>query len=154
MTALISFLGSASLRWLLGELIGIFKAREDRRSEVEMIRLQADLAREQAERQRLAVADAAAAGVKLVEAQREASASDFADRMMLEAMEQIGRPSGIGWVDGWNGAIRPALASASILLLVGSAIWPAHIMLTGALGEVVCGVLGLYVGGRVHLKGG
>lgn len=154
MTALISFLGSASMRWLLGELLGIFKAREDRRSEVEMIRLQADLAREQAERQRLAVADAAAAGVKLIEAQREASASDAADRMMLAAMEAIGRPSGVALVDGWNGAIRPALASASILLLVGSAIWPAHIVLTGALGEVVCGVLGLYVGGRVHLKGG
>ena len=154
MTALISFLGSASLRWLLGELLGIFKAREDRRAEVEMLRLQADLERERAERQRLAVQDAAAAGVKLIEAQREASAGELQDRMMLAAVEAVGRPSGIAWVDGWNGAIRPALASASILLLVGSAIWPAHIALTGALGEVVCGVLGLYVGGRVHLKGG
>lgn len=154
MTALISFLGSASLRWLLGELLGIFKAREDRRAEIEMLRLQADLERERAERQRLAVQDAAAAGVKLIEAQREASAGEMQDRMMLAAVEAIGRPSGIGWVDGWNGAIRPALASASILLLIGSAIWPAHIVLTGALGEVVCGVLGLYVGGRVHLKGG
>lgn len=154
MTALISFLGSASLRWLLGELLGIIKAREDRRAEVEMIRLQADIAREQADRQRQAVADAAAAGVKLIEAQREAIAGEMQDRMMLAAVESIGRPSGIAWVDGWNGAIRPALASASILLLVGSAIWPAHIVLTGALGEVVCGVLGLYVGGRVHLKGG
>lgn len=154
MTALFSFLGSASLRWLLGELLGIIKAREDRRGEFEMIRLQADIDRERAERQRQAVADAAAAGVKLVEAQREASAGDFADRMTLEALQQIGRPSGVAWVDAWNGAIRPALASAAILLLVGSAIWPAHVVLTGALGEVVCGVLGLYVGGRVHLKGG
>ena len=87
MTALISFLGSAGLRWLLGELLGIFKMREDRRAEVEMLRLQADLERERAERQRLAVADAAAAGVKLIEAQREASASDAADRMMLAAVE-------------------------------------------------------------------
>lgn len=154
MTALLSFLGSASMRWLLGELLGIIKAREGRRAEVEMIRLQADLERERAERQRQAVQDAAAAGVKLIEAQREASASDYADKMMLTAMEAIGRPSGVAWVDGWSSAIRPALASASILLLVGSAIWPAHIVLTGALGEVVCGVLGLYVGGRVHLKGG
>ena len=154
MTALISFLGSASLRWLLGELLGIFKAREDRRSEVEMLRLQADLAREQAERQRQAVVDAAAAGVKLIEAQREASAGDASDRMMLTAMEAIGRPSGIAWVDALNSSVRPTLAYVSIFLLVGSAIWPAHIVLTGSLGEVVCGVLGLYVGGRVHLKGG
>ena len=154
MTALISFLGSAGLRWLLGELLGIFKMREDRRAEVEMLRLQADLERERAERQRLAVADAAAAGVKLIEAQREASAGDMSDRMMLEALQQIGRPSGVPWVDALNSSVRPTLAYVSIFLLVGSAIWPAHIVLTGSLGEVVCGVLGLYVGGRVHLKGG
>ena len=142
------------MRWLVGELLGIFKAREDRRAEVEMIRLQADIAREQAERQRQAVADAAAAGVKLVEAQREASAGDMADRMMLAAVESIGRPSGIGWVDAWSGAIRPALASASILLLIGSAIWPAHVVLSPLVAEVVCGALGLYVGGRISLKGG
>ena len=153
MTALISFLGSASMRWLLGELLSIFKAREDRRSEVEMIRLQADLAREQAERQRQAVVDAAAAGVNLIEAQREASAGDASDRMMLAGVEAVGRPSGIAWVDGWNGAIRPALASASILLLIGNAIAPGHIVLTGIVGEVVCGALGLYVGGRIASTG-
>ena len=153
MTALISFLGSAGLRWLVGELLGIFKAREDRKAEVEMLRLQADLDRERAERQRLAVADAAAAGVKLVEAQREASASDYADKMMLEAMEQIGRPSGVAWVDAWNGSIRPALATASILLLIGNALAPGHIILTGIVGEVVCGALGLYVGGRIASTG-
>ena len=154
MTALFSFLGSASLRWLLGELIGIFKAREDRRGEVEMIRLQADIAREQAERQRQAVADAAAAGVKLVEAQREASAGDFADRAMLEALQQIGRPSGVAWVDALNASVRPVLAYVSLLLLAGSAIAPEHVVITGMVGEVACGALGLYVGGRVHLKGG
>jgi len=153
MTALISFLGSASLRWLLGELLGIVKAREDRRAEIDMLRLQADLERERAERQRLAVADAAAAGVKLVEAQREASASDAADRMMLAGVEAVGRPSGVQWVDSWNGSIRPALASASILLLLGNALFPAHVALTGLVGEVVCGALGLYVGGRIHATG-
>ena len=154
MTALISFLGSASLRWLLGELLGIFKAREERRAEIDMLRLQADLERERAERQRLAVQDAAAAGVKLVEAQREANAGDFADRMTLEALQQIGRPSGVAWVDALNASVRPVLAYVSLLLLAGSAIAPEHVVITGMVGEVACGALGLYVGGRVHLKGG
>ena len=154
MTALISFLGSASLRWLLGELLGIFKAREDRKAEIDMLRLQADLERERADRQRLAVQDAAAAGVKLVEAQREASAGEMQDRMMLAAVESIGRPSGIGWVDALNSSVRPTLAYVSIFLLAGHAIAPDHVMLAGIVGEVACGALGLYVGGRVHLKGG
>ncbi len=153
MTALLSFLGSASLRWLLGELLGIVKAREDRRSEVEMIRLQADLERERAERQRQAVADAAAAGVKLVEAQREASAGDFADRMTLEALQQIGRPSGVAWVDALNASVRPVMAYIALLLLAGSAIAPEHVVITGMVGEVVGGVLGLFIGGRIHATG-
>ena len=110
--------------------------------------------REQAERQRQAVADAAAAGVKLVEAQREASAGEMQDRMMLAAVESIGRPSGIGWVDALNSSVRPTLAYVSIFLLAGHAIAPDHVMLAGIVGEVACGALGLYVGGRVHLKGG
>ena len=154
MTALFSFLGSAAARWLLGELLGLFKAREDRRAEVEMIRLQADLERERAERQRLAVQDAAAAGVTLIEAQREASAGEMQDRMMLAAVESIGRPSGIAWVDALNASVRPTLAYVSIFLLAGHAIAPDHVMLAGIVGEVACGALGLYVGGRVHLKGG
>lgn len=153
MTALISFLGSASLRWLLGELLGIFKAREDRRAEIDMLRLQADLERERTALQRLAVADAAAAGVRLVEAQREASASDFADKMMLEAMEQIGRPSGVPWVDALNASVRPVMAYVALLLLAGHAVAPEHIILTGMVGEVVGGVLGLFCGGRIVATG-
>ena len=153
MTALISFLGSAGLRWLLGELLGIFRAREDRRAEIDMLRLQADLERERAERQRLAVADAAAAGVKLIEAQREASAGDFADRMMLAGVEAVGRPSGVPWVDALNASVRPVMAYVALLLLAGHAVAPEHIILTGMVGEVVGGVLGLFVGGRIASTG-
>ena len=141
------------MRWLVGELLGIFKAREDRKAEIDMLRLQADLERERAERQRLAVQDAAAAGVKLVEAQREASASDYADKMMLEAMEQIGRPSGVPWVDALNASVRPVMAYVALLLLAGHAIAPDHVVIAGMVGEVVGGVLGLFIGGRIHATG-
>jgi hypothetical protein len=153
MTALISFLGSAGLRWLLGELLGIFRAREDRRAEIDMLRLQADLERERAERQRLAVADAAAAGVKLIEAQREASAGDAADRMMLAGVEAVGRPSGVPWVDALNASVRPVMAYVALLLLAGHAVAPEHVVLAGMVGEVVGGVLGIFVGGRIMATG-
>ena len=153
MTALFSFLGSAAARWLLGELLGLFKAREDRRAEVTMLELQHRLDRERAEWQRRAVADAAAQGVRLVEAQSAAAQSQAADAMTLEALQQIGRPSGVRWVDGWNAAIRPGLATVSIVVLVANAVWPAHVVVSGLLGEIVAGVLGLYVGGRIHATG-
>ena len=150
---LTSFLSSAGLRWLLGEGVGMLKARQDHASEIEMLRVQAELEAARADRQRQAVQDAAAAGIKLVEAQAEASSAAAADAMMLEAMQQIGKPTGIAWVDGWNGAIRPFLASVSILLVAGSALWPQHVVLTGIVGEIVSGALGLYVGGRIHATG-
>lgn len=153
LTLMTSFLGSAGLRWLLGELIGVFKLREERRAEIEMLRLQAELEAQRSERQRQAVLDAAAAGVKLIEAQREAHTSEASDAMMLEALRQVGQPTGVKWVDAWNGGIRPMLATLSILLIVASAVWPAGVSLTGIVAEVVAGVLGLYVGGRIHATG-
>lgn len=153
LTFLTSFLSSAGLRWLLGEGVSMLKARQDHASEIEMLRVQAELEAARAERQRQAVRDAADAGIKLVEAQGVVASTAAADAMMLEAMQQIGRPTGVPWVDGWNGAIRPLLASASILLLIGSALWPSHVALTGLVGEVVAGALGLYVGGRIHATG-
>lgn len=153
MSALLSFLGSAAARWLLGEVLAVWRQREDRRSEIAMLELQHRLDAERAQWQRQAVADAAAQGVKLVEAQAVAAQAQASDAMMLEAMRQLGQPSGVRWVDGWNAAIRPGLATVSVLLLVGSAIYPEGVIITGLLGEIVAGVLGLYVGGRIQTTG-
>lgn len=153
MTGLISFLGSAAFRWLVGEMLGIWRARDDRKAEIEMLRLQADIDREKSERQRVAVQDAAAAGVKLVEAQRVASAGDAADRMMLATIEGMGKPSGVAWVDALNSSVRPVMAYVSLLLLAGHALAPEHVAIAGMVGEVVSGVLGLFLGGRIHATG-
>ena len=153
MSALLSFLGSAAARWLLGEVLAVWRQREDRRSEIAMMELQHRLDAERAQWQRQAVADAAAQGVRLVEAQAVAAQAQASDAMMLEAMRQLGQPSGVKWVDGWNAAIRPGLATVSVLLLAGNAVWPDVVVVTGLLGEIVAGVLGLYVGGRVQATG-
>ena len=153
MSALLSFLGSAAARWLLGEVLAVWRQREDRRSEIAMMELQHRLDAERAQWQRQAVADAAAQGVKLVEAQAVAAQAQASDAMMLEAMRQLGQPSGVRWVDAWNASIRPGLATVSVLLLAGNAVWPDVVVVTGLLGEIVAGVLGLYVGGRVQATG-
>ena len=153
MSALFSFLGSAAFRWLLGEVLGMVKAREERNAEIAMLQLQHNLDREREEWRRQSVKEAAEQGVKLVEAQSVAAQSQASEAMMLEAIRQIGRPSGVRWADGWNAAIRPGLATVSVLLLVGNAVWPDGVIITGLLGEIVAGVLGLYVGGRIQATG-
>lgn len=153
MSGIISFIGGTAFRWLFGEVMGFFKARQEHKQELEMLRLNHELAAQQAQWRRDEIAAQAAAGVQVIEAKAEADDRGFANAMTLEALRQIGQQSGIAWVDAWNQSIRPLLATVAIVLIVGNAIAPAHVALTGVVLEVVCGILGLFVGGRIHATG-
>ena len=168
MGGLFSFLGGTAFRWLFGELIGFFKARQEHQQEIERLRLEHDLERERAQWQREAAQDAAAAGLRVIEAQSEAARGAAADAAFVAAVQAVGavseqagavaqRPGFVGWLAGFavalNAFIRPELAQVSILLIVGNAIWPQHVALAGLVGEVVCGALGLFVGERIRQRG-
>lgn len=152
-TGLFSFLGGTAFRWLFGEVIGIIKARQDHQQELERLRLSFDHDAQRHQWQQQAIAAHAAAGVQVIEAQAQASAGAAADAAFLAAAQQLGQPSGVRWVDGFNSLIRPELAQVSILLLVGHALWPDAVMLAGIVGEVVCAALGLFLGGRIGATG-
>ncbi len=152
-TALFSFFGGTAFRWLLGEVLGFFKAKQDHQHEVAMIRLNLDIERERAALRRAEIEAAATAGVKVVEAQAEAAHRGAMDQAWLSAVEGIDKPSGIGWIDGFNKLIRPELAQVSILLIIGNALAPQHVVLQGVVLEVVCGALGLFLGGRITSTG-
>lgn len=153
MNGLISFLGSATLRWLLGEWLAIVKARDDHSSELERMRLQHEQDKDRHGWQQEAIKAQADAGVKVIEAQSVASATAIADQGWLATIEQIGRSSGIRWIDGFNALIRPELAQVSIVLLVGHAVAPTYVALEGIVAEVVCSALGLFLGGRIQSSG-
>lgn len=150
---LFSFFGGTAFRWLVGEVVGFFKAKQEHEHEMALMQLNFSQDKERHQWQQEAIAAQAAAGVKVLEAQAEATARGAADQMMLTAMEQIGRPSGVAWIDGFNAFIRPELAQVSIFLLAGHAIWPDVVRLEGVVLEVVCAVLGLFVGGRIQTTG-
>ena len=153
MSALISFLGGTAFRWLFGELMGFLNKAQDHKHEQDMIRLNLEMDKERSALKRAELQAAADAGIKVVEAQAEAAHTAVMDQAWLSAVQGIDKPSGVAWVDGWNKAIRPALATASILLIIGNAVAPAHVVLTGVVLEVVCAVLGLFCGGRISSTG-
>lgn len=153
MSALISFLGGTAFRWLFGELMGILNKEQDHRHEQDMIRLNLEAEREKSALRTAEVRAAAQAGVTVVEAQAEAAHTAVLDQAWLSAVQGIDKPSGVAWVDGWNKAIRPALASISILLIVGNAVAPSTVVLQGVVLEVVTAVLGLFIGGRISATG-
>lgn len=152
-SGLISLFGGTAFRWLMGEALSLFKAHQDHRQELEMVRLNMDMERQRSELRKSEIQAAADAGVKVVQAQAEAAHQATMDQAWLSAVEGIDKPSGIGWIDGFNKFIRPELAQVSILLLAGHAIWPDVVRLEGVVLEVVCGVLGLFIGGRIQVTG-
>jgi hypothetical protein len=150
---LTTFLGSTAFRWLAGEVVGFFKAKQEHKHEIEMARVNMEIAAHQSELRRIEIEAAADAGVKIIEAKSEAHREGVMDDAWLSAVQSIDKPSGIKWVDAFNKLIRPELAQISIFLVVANAIWPQHVILTGIVGEVVCGALGLFIGGRISSTG-
>ncbi|MEY2894060.1 MAG: hypothetical protein RJA98_3968 [Pseudomonadota bacterium] len=152
-SALFSFFGGTAFRWLFGEILSFVKERDADKREIERMRLQFEQDAQRQQWQQAAIKAAADAGLQLVEAKAEAARQEWGDRAFLAAAESTGKPSGIKWIDGFNALIRPELAQVSILLIVGNALFPQHVVLQGVVLEVVCGALGLFLGGRISSTG-
>lgn len=153
-SGMLSFLGGTAFRWILGELFGFLKARDEHKAELERTRLQIELERERAILQRQAAQQAADLGVKIIEAKSEADTEAAAALAHLRAIEGVNKASErTDWIGGFNAIIRPELAQVAILLLVADAIWPDAITLTPLMLELFCAVLGVFVGERIRQRG-
>lgn len=151
---LLSFLGGTAFRWVLGELFGFLKARQEHKTELERMRLEHEQARDRQQWQREAIEAAAAAGIKVVEAQSDAARGAAADAALLAAIGGVNEASKrADWIGAWNACIRPALATVAILLLVGNALWPASVVLSVLVLDLICAVLGVFVGERIRARG-
>ena len=151
---LLSFLGGTAFRWILGEVFGFLKARDEHRAEMERTRLQIELERERAALQRAATQQAAELGVKVIEAQSEAAAEAAAALAHLRAIEGVNQASERkDWIGGFNALIRPQLAQVAILLLVADDFFPEYVLLTPLMLELFCAVLGVFVGERIRQRG-
>lgn len=147
------FLGSATLRWLLGEALTFFKARQERKQELETMRLQFEQEKERRVWVKEEIAAASERETALVRVKADAAHDAAANKAILTSIEQLEVKSGVGWVDGWNHAIRPGLATAGVLMLVLEFLAPNLVTMADATRSVVESALGLYVGGRMQRTG-
>ena len=154
LSGILSFFGGTAFRWLVGELIGWAKARDEHKAEMERMRLQIDLERERATLQRAAAQQAADLGVQIIEAQSEAAAEAAAALAHLRAVEGVNQAAErTDWIGAWNACIRPFLATVGILLLVGQALAPSVFMLSAVVLDLIFAVLGVFVGERIRHRG-
>lgn len=152
LTAVLSFLASSAFRLLWGEVAAWITKKQDHAQEIERMRLQGQLDAEQHERNLAAIKLQAELGVQTIRVQAEADIERRMSAAFAALSESTGKLTGIRWVDLWNGIIRPALATVSVVMWIGHEVkwW----VLSEQGWALVGAALGLYLATRDLFKRG
>lgn len=152
-SALFSFLGGSAFRMVWGEVASFFQKKQDHEFELERIRLQGAMEAAQHDRNMAAIKLQSDLGIKVIEAQRDATLAGVEADAWLAAVKDVGKQTGIKFLDIWNGSVRPLLATLAILVVVGEVVATGFI-LSDWHKELVAAILGLYVADRSLTKRG
>ena len=150
MMAILSFLGGNAFRLIFGEIAAYFSKKQEHAQEVERMKLQADLDAAQHERNQAAIRLQAELGVKTIQVQRDADLDRIDAGAWATAVADVGKKTGIRFLDIWNGAIRPALATMAAAIVIFEFAKNGFAM-TDWDRELVGAILGIYVADR-HLS--
>lgn len=120
MGAIFSFLGGGAFRAIWGELSTFFTKRQDAKLEIQKMQLQGQLDAAAHTRHLAEVELQAKLGVQTIRVQADADVSRVEAQAFLAAQAELLKPSGIKWVDAWNGVIRPSFATVVIVLWIAA----------------------------------
>lgn len=156
MSALLSFLGGSVFRMVWGELSSWINKRQDHAYEMDRMKLQSELDDKNHQRQLENLRLAKELEVKTIEVQRDAEISKIETDAWSELVKSTARQTGIMFLDVWNGAVRPFLATIAI----GIVVFEVAVILIagGSLNEwhrdLVSVILGIYIADRSLIKRG
>lgn len=151
-SALISFLGGSAFRMIWGELASWFNKKQDHAHEIERLKLQADVDAAQHARNIEAIRVQAELGVKTIQVQAEAAVGQLEAEGWVEAVKATGRQVGVAWVDVWNAAIRPGVATWSVIMLTLNEF--GLFVISESTASVCFAALGIYLADRALGKRG
>lgn len=145
-TSVLSFLGGSAFRAIWGEISSWINKRQDHKYEIERMRLEAEIAAAQHERQQESIKLQAQLGIQVIEAQSVADVASIEADAWRDAVQSTSRKSGMLWIDAWNAAIRPGGATWAVVMLSLDAFAFANV---GDSIEQVCfAFLGIFVADR------
>jgi hypothetical protein len=116
MGAILSFLSGTAFRAIWGEFSTWLNAKQEHKYEVERMKLQGQLDAEQHARNLAAQRQQAELGYKTIAVQADADITRIETEAWRSAIENMQKPTGVKWIDGWNGMIRPSFASGALTL--------------------------------------
>ena len=153
MMTILSFLGGNAFRLIFGEIAAYFSKKQEHAQEVERLKLQGDLDAAQHARNLEAIKVQADLGVKTIQVQAEAALDSVAADAWATAVADVGKQTGIRFLDIWNGSIRPALASMAMAIVVFEVLQNGFV-LSDWDRELVGAILGIYVADRSLVRRG
>lgn len=157
MSALLSFLGGSAFRAIWGEFSSWISKRQDHKFEQQRMLLQGKLDAESHARNLAALKLQADLGVKTIQVQADADAARADGEAFRQAMAQAATPTGIKWVDAWNGCIRPAFGTLALFLVWRAAHYAGYdlqAMRAIGISEVVFSIIGFFFADRSLRKAG
>lgn len=146
LSGILSFLGGSLMRTIWGEVAAWLTARQDHRFELERLRLQGDLDAAQHARNLDALRVQADLGVKTIQLQAEADMARVDGQAFRDAVQAVGRPIGVAWVDAWNATIRPGVATWAVVMMTASEL--GVFVMSETTAGVAFAALGIYLADR------
>lgn len=147
MGALFSFLGGSAFRMVWGEVSAYFTRKQEQAQEMARMELQGRLDAAQHARNMESIKTQAELGIKTIQVQADADMSRIDASAWAQAVSDVGKQTGIKILDIWNGAIRPALATMAMAVVLFE-IAKNGFALTDWDRELVGAILGIYVADR------
>lgn len=147
LSAIFTFLGGSAFRMIWGEASSYFNKKQDHKHEMDLMTLQSDLEDKAHLRQLESIRLQNELGVKLVESQRELAVSTEEAKAFTEAMKDAFKPTGIYWIDAWNGSIRPQFAQLALVLWFLKLLIQGFVMNEWDMG-LAAGILGFFIADR------
>ena len=152
-TSIISFLGGSVFRMLFGEISVWLTKRQDHAQELDRMRLQAESDAAAHSRNLETIKAQADAGVKVIEMQSSSNVKSIETDAWLEAVKGTTKAVGVTWIDAWNGVIRPAVATWSVVMITIHYSNKGWVLDDSGWG--LCGAaLGIYLADRALFKRG
>lgn len=152
MSALLSFLGGSVFRMIWGEVSHWMTAKIEHKQELERMQQQEQMAAAQHARNQEAIRVQAELGIKTIQVQAEADLSRIDVGAWAQAVADVGKQTGIRWLDAWNGSIRPAVATWAIVMMTVAELG-IYAMSDNAW-AVASAALGIYLADRTLFKRG
>jgi hypothetical protein len=146
-SAILSFLGGSAFRFVIERATQWLEKRQEFLQEIQRLREQEKIDQAAHIRQQELIrlqSDLKLGEIKLV---GETQIGLEEAKAFTEAMKVANRPTGVKWIDAWNGSIRPLTATISVLLWLLSII-KAALVITEWDKNLIASVLGYYFADR------